>query len=894
MPRRPGSHGVGWGWFLVVWLVLMWGLVSSPRVVAQEQPVFGDVTEGAFYEEGVASLAGEDVFDGTECEEGMFCPQRPLLRWEMAVWVVRVVDGGDPAAIGESRFRDVETGVWFAPFVERMFLLEVTRGCGDDRFCPHDVVTRGQMAAFLTRAFGLSGGPDPGFVDVPAGAPFFDEVAALAASGITRGCGDGGFCPDRVTSRGEMATFLYRGMTASDEGDGTEGAGGVGGFGDVVAGGAHAGDIATLGGLGVLEGTGCAEGLFCGSDPIRRWALAVWLARVLYDGEPPAATVGRFEDVGSDRWWAPHVEGLVSVGVTAGCSAEPLLFCPDEVVTRGQMASFLVRAFGLPTAGDAGFVDVADSSHRSDIDALSAAGVTSGCSVEPLRYCPEAATTRGQMASFLTRAVNYRAGGGDEAGADVLGGGGAGPVRRAPVRVAIESDLEGTATGRFNVVLRFSRVVTTRFGGNEVTAVNGTVSVPEPVVDDPVAWVVAVIPDTGLEGDVTVTVAEGTGGIREAVSRSFPVDTLVPTVEISAAPGPHSEPFAATFRWSEPVDGFDDGDVTVVGGSLGTLTTRTAGRVWTATVTPDDRRVDDAVVSVPASAVTDRLGNPFTEGSARFAVDTVPPTFTRANITGDSLVMAVSETLTSAPSRGSFAVTATDHVTSVETQPGVDSVSMEGQVVTVTLDTAVRHDDTVTVVYTPGSAPPEDSAGNPLAAFDMAASNDTAEATDNTLSSLTFAPVAITFDAQTVNYDVEVVKTVSEGTITAAAADTRASVAFSGAVTAGGTAFDLSPGANLATVTVTAENGDTRDYTITINREQDTEVPTVAISGPSTTQKEAFTVTFTWSETVLGFTSGDVTLSSGSLSGFAPGHHRPVGVDRHRHARPPASRAISR
>ena len=674
-----------------------------------------------------------------------------------------------------------------------------------------------------------------------------------------------------------MATFLYRAVTAPDGSGGSDGAGGVGGFGDVVAGGAHAGDVATLGGLGVLEGTECAEGLFCGSDPIRRWTLAVWLARVLYDGEPPAG-VGRFEDVESDRWWAPHVEGLVSLGVTSGCSAEPLLFCPDEVVTRGQMASFLVRAFGLPTAGDAGFVDVAGSSHRSDIDALSAAGVTSGCSVEPLRYCPDAATTRGQMASFLTRAVNYRAGAGEEdAGADVLGegggggggGGSGGPARRSPVRLEIESDLEGTATGRFNVVLRFSREVTTRFEGTDVTSVNGTVSVPARVADDPLAWIVTVIPDTGLEGDVTVEVAEGTVGIREAVSRSFPVDTLAPTVEISAASGPHSEPFTATFRWSEPVDGFDDGDVTVVGGSLGTLTAGGVGdRMWTTTVTPDEGRVDDVVVSVAASGVTDRLGNPSTEGSARFTVDTVAPTFTRANITGDSLVLAVSETLTSAPRRGGFAVTATDHVTGVETQPGVDSVSMEGQLVTLTLATAVRHDDTLTVVYTPGANPPEDSAGNSLAPFDMAASNDTAEATDSTLSSLTLAPVGITFNAQTVNYDVEVVKTVSEGTITAQASDSRASVAFSGAVTAGGTAFSLSPGANLATVTVTAENGDTRDYTITINREQDTEVPTVAISGPSTTRKEAFTVTFTWSETVSGFTSGDVTLSSGSLSGF--------------------------
>ena len=116
------------------------------------------------------------------------------------------------------------------------------------------------------------------------------------------------------------------------------------------------------------------------------------------------------------------------------------------------------------------------------------------------------------------------------------------------------------------------------------------------------------------------------------MSRSFPVDTLVPTVEISAAPGPHSEPFAATFRWSEPVDGFDDGDVTVVGGSLGTLTTRTAGRVWTATVTPDDRRVDDAVVSV-ARVGGDRPGWATLPPRVRLVSrwTPVPPTFTRAN-----------------------------------------------------------------------------------------------------------------------------------------------------------------------------------------------------------------------------------------------------------------------
>ncbi|MDE2753760.1 MAG: S-layer homology domain-containing protein, partial [Gemmatimonadota bacterium] len=67
------------------------------------------------------------------------------------------------------------------------------------------------MAVFLSRAFGLAEGPDPMFNDVHAGAWYAPEVAKLAASGITRGCGDGtGFCPNQNTTRGQMATFLAR------------------------------------------------------------------------------------------------------------------------------------------------------------------------------------------------------------------------------------------------------------------------------------------------------------------------------------------------------------------------------------------------------------------------------------------------------------------------------------------------------------------------------------------------------------------------------------------------------------------------------------------------------------------------------------------------------------
>ena len=157
---------------------------------------FGDVSEDAYYSVPVASLAERGVFDGTECEEG-FCPAVAVDRKTMAVWTVRVFDGEDPPAVSESRFDDVDAASFYALFIERMAELEVTKGCGDGSgFCPDRSVSRAQMAAFLSRAYKLPEGPDSGFSDVPDDAWYAVEVAKLAASRITVGCGDGTmFCP---------------------------------------------------------------------------------------------------------------------------------------------------------------------------------------------------------------------------------------------------------------------------------------------------------------------------------------------------------------------------------------------------------------------------------------------------------------------------------------------------------------------------------------------------------------------------------------------------------------------------------------------------------------------------------------------------------------------------
>lgn len=117
-----------------------------------------------------------------------------------------------------------------------------------------------------------------------------------------------------------------------------------------------------------------------------------------------------FDDVPEGDPFFPWVAALVDAGVTQGCSASPPLFCPDSLVTRGEMAVLLIRAalypapFALPAPAGL-FADVPPSHpFAAWIEGLAMAGVTSGCDVAPLRYCPAAPVTRAEIAVLLLRA----------------------------------------------------------------------------------------------------------------------------------------------------------------------------------------------------------------------------------------------------------------------------------------------------------------------------------------------------------------------------------------------------------------------------------------------------------------------------------------------------------
>jgi len=155
----------------------------------------------------------------------------------------------------------------------------------------------------------------------------------------------------------------------------------------------------------------CATGRICPTEGLSRAEMAVWLGRAVSTSiRPPEITASRFADVdvdGRHAFEAPHIERFADLGITVGCGTEPLRYCPDSVVTRAEMATFLQRALSLDLPEEpAGFTDVdRGSAHARSIDALRAAGITEGCGTEPLRYCPDHTVLRGQMASFIDRSL---------------------------------------------------------------------------------------------------------------------------------------------------------------------------------------------------------------------------------------------------------------------------------------------------------------------------------------------------------------------------------------------------------------------------------------------------------------------------------------------------------
>ena len=158
---------------------------------------------------------------------------------------------------------------------------------------------------------------------------------------------------------------------------------------------------------------GCATSptrQYCPSGSVTRGQMAVFLCKAKgwawLDASPPT-----FADVPKTGPNASpffgFIERIAAQGVTAGCATGPLRYCPNDPVTRAQMAAFLCRALGLTQylPATATFADVPiGNMFRGYVERIFLVGITTGCATGPLRYCPGDTVTRDQMAVFLVRA----------------------------------------------------------------------------------------------------------------------------------------------------------------------------------------------------------------------------------------------------------------------------------------------------------------------------------------------------------------------------------------------------------------------------------------------------------------------------------------------------------
>jgi hypothetical protein len=174
---------------------------------------FLDVPPGHLFHNFVATLVGNAITAGVG--GGLYGVNDDTLRQQMAVFLLKARHGlcyTPPPCSGA--FADVPCPSQFANWIEALAAEGITSGCGGGNYCPQNPVRRDQMAVFLLKAehgSGYSPPPCSGtFADVPCPSLFANWIEQLAAESITGGCGGGNYCPSDPNTRGQMAVFIVK------------------------------------------------------------------------------------------------------------------------------------------------------------------------------------------------------------------------------------------------------------------------------------------------------------------------------------------------------------------------------------------------------------------------------------------------------------------------------------------------------------------------------------------------------------------------------------------------------------------------------------------------------------------------------------------------------------
>jgi len=152
-------------------------------------------------------------------EDGLYHPDWPVTRDQMAVYIARALAGGDdnvPEFTGTPTFPDAGEECWALDYIEYAVESEVIAGYVDGQYHPEYEVTRDQMAVYVSRARAWVGVDDDMttapelFPDVPAGYWSGTAIEACVTNDVVQGYLDGLYHPDYVVTRDQMAVYVAR------------------------------------------------------------------------------------------------------------------------------------------------------------------------------------------------------------------------------------------------------------------------------------------------------------------------------------------------------------------------------------------------------------------------------------------------------------------------------------------------------------------------------------------------------------------------------------------------------------------------------------------------------------------------------------------------------------
>lgn len=400
------------------------GVAPDVRVMVQrihESPGFSSSPSGSSYAIAARGV-NRAVADGADVlllPWGGPHPSDSALFDALAAAPVPVVvaagnDGQDLSAPGA----DVYPAMWQLPN-----LVTVAASDEEDRLSTHrDFPSnfgqdRVQLAAPGVRIWApRSGGGTGRFSGTSFAAPHVAAALALGVSvfpqaspsalidAVTRTARPSGDLQGKVTSGGVLDVPAFLEGLARPACEGFTSAP----FDDVQAGSAHAANVACVAAFEVVQGIG--DGRYAPAADVTRGQMATFLRRMLAAAgveEPPPGGRAFHDTAGSVHEAA--IEVVAAHGLAAGVGEGR--FAPQAPVTRGQMATFLVRTYelvvGQELASDRDWFEDSAGTHERTIDVARDLGIARGTS--PTRFSPGLDVSRGQMASFVARTLDAMA-----------------------------------------------------------------------------------------------------------------------------------------------------------------------------------------------------------------------------------------------------------------------------------------------------------------------------------------------------------------------------------------------------------------------------------------------------------------------------------------------------